>query len=72
MLRIPGSHNYKCVLTNGNVANSSTKVKITQKWNGHRPKIDLLLGSFYAWLVDQRIKEIKAQKSIEEIIILTI
>ena len=46
MLRIPGSVNSK---------NGQT-VRILQKWNHYRPDIRLLLGSFHAWLVDQKIK----------------
>lgn len=61
MLRIPGSHNSKSVQRNHGIANSTTEVKIISKWNGppqqheQRPKLSLLLGSFYAYLVDQRL-----------------
>lgn len=54
MIRIPGSHNSKCILANGDYDNDA-QVKIIQRWNGYRPKINLLLGSFYAYLVDQQI-----------------
>jgi hypothetical protein len=47
MLRIPGSVNSK----------NGQKVRIVQRWNGFRPNIRLLLGSFHAWLVDSQIKE---------------
>ena len=30
-----------------------------KKWDGHRPKINLLLGSFYAYLKDNEVKETK-------------
>jgi hypothetical protein len=36
MLRVPGSHNYKCVLRNKGIADSSTEVKIIQSWHGYR------------------------------------
>jgi hypothetical protein len=62
MIRIPGSHNFKCVQKNNNVSDESTKVKTIQSWDGHRPKINLLLGSFYAYLVDQEINEVQKQK----------
>lgn len=64
MIRIPGSHNSKCVGRNNNagIADESTEVKIMQRWNRHRPKINLLLGSFYAYLVDQKFKEIEQQQ----------
>jgi hypothetical protein len=54
MLRIPGSHNSKC-LKEG----EDSQVRIIQKWDGHRPKINLLLGRFYSYLVDQEVKETK-------------
>jgi hypothetical protein len=54
MVRIPGSHNSKCSI--------DSEVKIIQKCNGRRPNIRLLLGSFYTWLVDKRIKELEDQR----------
>jgi hypothetical protein len=54
MVRIPGSFNSKHV--------TSPEVKIIQKWNGYRPSIRFLLGSFHAWLVDQQIKELEEQQ----------
>jgi hypothetical protein len=59
MIRIPGSHNFKLVQkNNGGVADSSTKVKIIQRWDGIRPKFNPLLYHFKIWLADKRIKEI--------------
>jgi hypothetical protein len=58
MIRIPGSFNSKCILEG-----KDPEVRIIQRWNGYRPKINLLLGSFYAYLVDQRIKELQRQKN---------
>jgi len=55
MIRIPGSFNYKCVLKG-----EDPEVRIIQRWDGHRPKINLLLGTFHAYLVDQK-KEIKGK-----------
>src|SRR5215204_1217524 len=60
MIRIPGSQNSKCI-----VVGTNSEVKIVQRWDGYRPKISLLLGSFYAYLVDQQIKEKEREKSIE-------
>lgn len=54
MVRIPGSHNSKCGI--------DSEVKIIQKCNGRRPNIRLLLGSFYTWLVDKRVKELEDQQ----------
>jgi Primase X len=63
MIRIPGSHNSKCIERNNNgIPDESTEVKIMQRWDRHRPKINLLLGSFYAYLVDQKFKEIEQQQ----------
>jgi hypothetical protein len=54
LLRIPGSHNSKCVAENGSIADKKTEVIIIHKWDGYRPHIKFLLGSYYAYLVDQK------------------
>lgn len=46
LLRIPGSTNSKY----------NTEVKIIMKWNGNRPSITLLIGDFFAYLVDHKNK----------------
>jgi Primase X len=56
LLRIPGSHNSKCVAANGGIEDEKTEVRIIQKWNGYKPHIRSLLGSYYAYLVDQKRK----------------
>ena len=63
MIRIPGSFNSKCVLKG-----EDPEVRIIQRWDGYRPKINLLLGTFHAYLVDQKkkIKESQRQKEIKE------
>jgi Primase X len=63
MIRIPGSFNSKCVLKG-----EDPEIRIIQRWDGDRPKINLLLGSFHAYLVDQKkkIKESQRQKEIKE------
>jgi hypothetical protein len=58
MIRIPGTFNYKCILEG-----KDTEVRIIQRWDGYRPKINLLLGSFHAYLIDQRIRELQRQKN---------
>jgi len=58
MIRIPGSYNSKYAKDN--------LVRIIQKWDGYRPPISLLLGNFHAYLVDQKIKEMKLQKRLEK------
>jgi hypothetical protein len=62
MLRIPSSHNSKCVQRNYDKADFTTQVKIIHKWNGYRPPSYLLIGSFLSYLVDQKLKEIKRQR----------
>jgi Primase X len=62
MLRIPSSHNSKCVQRNYDKADFTTAVKIINKWNGHRAPAYLLIGSFLSYLVDQKLKEIKRQR----------
>jgi Primase X len=59
MIRIPGSYNSK-------YSAGKNKINIFQKWDGYRPPISLLLGSFHAYLVDQKIKEMKLKKRIEK------
>jgi hypothetical protein len=60
MLRVPGSHNSKCVRTNnGELNEAKTEVKIIHEWNGHRPTMMLLTGNFHAFLVDQKLKQQK-------------
>jgi hypothetical protein len=56
LLRIPGSHNSKCVAANSGIIDEMTEVRIIQKWNAIRPHISSLLGSYYAYLVDQKRK----------------
>jgi hypothetical protein len=51
MLRIPGSLNSK----------NGSHVRIFGEWDGHRPHIKLLVGTFCAYLKDQRIKESQLQ-----------
>jgi hypothetical protein len=63
MIRIPGSYNSKCMLADG--SQQCAEVKIIQRWNGYRPKISLLLGSFYAYLVDRGITEFQRQKELK-------
>jgi hypothetical protein len=45
LLRIPGSHNSKCVAANAGIIDEKTEVRIIQKWNGYRPHVRVLLGS---------------------------
>jgi hypothetical protein len=61
MIRIPGSFNSKCILEG-----KDPEVRIIQRWDRQlRPKINLLLGNFHAYLVDQRIKELQRQKELK-------
>ncbi len=52
---------YKCILEG-----KDPEVRIIQRWDGYRPKINLLLGSFRAYLMDQTIKELQRQKELEK------
>ena len=62
MVRIPASHNFKCVQKNSGIADSSTQVKIIQKWDGIRPKFNPLLNDFNIWLADKKLKQITIQQ----------
>jgi hypothetical protein len=66
MIRIPGSHNFKLVQKNNDIADESTKVKIIKKWDGIRPKFKPLLYHFNIWLADKRIKEINQLQSMNK------
>jgi hypothetical protein len=55
MLRIPGSHNCECVRRNNNSLDSTTEVKIKQKWDGNRPAINWLLRDFRRYLIQEKI-----------------
>ncbi|MGC2383370.1 MAG: hypothetical protein WA631_09725 [Nitrososphaeraceae archaeon] len=59
MLRIPGSHNSKCIQRNDGKADSSTQVRIINRWNDIRAPIYLLIGSFLAYLVGHKMNEIE-------------
>jgi non-catalytic primase subunit PriX-like protein len=56
MLRIPASVNSKC----------NKQVIVKQKWNGHSPAINYLLGDFRRYLIQQKInsslEEVKRQR----------
>jgi Primase X len=58
LVRIPGTYNFKCVQKNNGIVNSVAEVKIMQKWNGYRHKINSLLYPFYIWIAGEKIKEI--------------
>jgi Primase X len=58
LLRIPGSHNLKRVQKNNGITDSTTEVKVIQKWNRIKPKINPLLYPFYIWIAGEKIKEI--------------
>jgi Primase X len=56
LLRIPGSYNSKYTGQGKEIA----EVKIIQKWNGFRPKINQLLYDFYIFLADKKLKELNS------------
>jgi hypothetical protein len=56
LLRILGSHNSKCVVANGDIADEKSEVRIIQKWDSNKPHIKSLLGSYFVYLVDQKQK----------------
>jgi non-catalytic primase subunit PriX-like protein len=55
LLRVPGSHNWECVKRNNNSLDSTTEVKIKQKWDGNRPAINWLLRDFRRYLIQEKI-----------------
>ena len=59
MLRVPGSLNSKC-------PKGQNEIIVIQKWDGYRPPINLLLSTFHANLISEKIKEIKFQRRVEK------
>ena len=51
LLRIPGTLNSKCIITN----EQDAEVKIIQKWSDQRPSIISILRDFRRWLIQKRI-----------------
>lgn len=62
LIRIPNTFNSKC-LSNG-LSESDAKVKIIQKWNGHRPHIQLVTKDFRRWLMQEALDERLKRKKI--------
>jgi hypothetical protein len=58
LLRIPGSYNSKYTENKG-----IAEVKIIQRWDGFRPKINPLLYHFYIHLADRKLKEINNMRN---------
>lgn len=54
MLRVPGSHNSESVMKNNGIADSSTEVRIVQRWNGFKPAINWLLYDFRHYLIQEK------------------
>jgi hypothetical protein len=52
LLRVPYSHNSKC-----KEMGIDSEVKVLKIWNGYRPDVELLLGSFHSYLVAEKLKE---------------
>jgi hypothetical protein len=46
LVRVPGTINSKCV----------QRVKIIQRWDGHKPSINYLLRYFQLWLINEKIQ----------------
>jgi hypothetical protein len=51
LLRVPGSYNSKYI----------EEVKIIQRWDGFRPKVNPLYYHFYIYLADKKLKEFNMQ-----------
>ena len=51
MLRIPGSHNSRCVQRNNGIVEPASQVRVIKYWNKQGAPIYLLVGSFLAYLV---------------------
>ena len=61
MLRIPGSHNSKCIVRSNNAVGPTTEVKIVQ-WDGKRPAINWLLRDFRRYLIQHKINSLLSER----------
>jgi hypothetical protein len=61
LVRIPGSLNSKCITTG-----QDARVKIVQKWDGHRTSIHSLLRYFRIWLIQKRIDDMEELRKQEK------
>lgn len=61
LVRVPGSLNSKC-LAKG-LGNEDSKVKILQSWNGQRPPINYMIGTYFAHLKSEKLEEEKKRLS---------
>jgi hypothetical protein len=57
LIRVSGSHNFKCVRRNDGIPDLTTQVKIMQKWDGIRPKFNALLYDLNVWLADKNSRK---------------
>ncbi|MFL6371279.1 MAG: DNA primase noncatalytic subunit PriX, partial [Nitrososphaeraceae archaeon] len=57
LLRIPGSYNSKYIEQDRGTA----EVKVIQRWDGFRPRANLLYYHFYIYLADRKLKEFNMQ-----------
>jgi hypothetical protein len=62
LLRVPGSHNWECVKRNNNRLDSTTEVKVVQKWDGKRPPINWVLRDFRRYLIQEKIDNNLAER----------
>jgi|SRR5215467_12315283 len=62
-LRIPGSHNSKCVRINNNNSGPTTEVKIIRKWDGNRPAINWVLRDFRRYLIQEKIENVDSKRA---------
>lgn len=63
LVRIPGTHNFKCVQQNSGIADSNTEIKVIRCWDGNRPNINPLLYEYYLYLADAKINSTKSIRS---------
>ncbi len=62
MLRVPGSHNWKCVKRNNNILGPITEIKIVQKWDGKRAAINWVLRDYRRYLIQEKIDNEVAER----------
>jgi non-catalytic primase subunit PriX-like protein len=65
LIRVPSSFNSKYLLKRRSPKES--QVKIIQKWNESRPSMFNLIGTFYSYLISNKLEEQKKAKSLNNL-----
>lgn len=62
MIRVPGTMNSKCIDLETGGFTKDPHIKIIQRWDGNKPKINWLLRNFRRWLINEKFNDKLAEK----------